>query len=79
MTDSTFGMAVNRKWPGSDAGDDGRPDGGPTKPLAYHIDQFEELSRVYSRVVSYGQAMGLDMIQGRSRGRAGPARDQLHV
>ena len=45
-------------------GEDGRPDGGPTKPLAYHIDQFEELSRVYSRVVSYGQAMGLDMIQG---------------
>ena len=45
-------------------GEDGRPDGGPTKPLAYHIDQFEELSRVYARVVSYGQAMGLDMIQG---------------
>ena len=45
-------------------GPDGMPDGGPTKPLAYHIDQFEELSRVYMKVIDYGQAMGLDMIQG---------------
>jgi len=43
---------------------DGMPDAGPTKPLAYHIDQFEELSSVYMKVIDYGQAMGLDMIQG---------------
>ena len=45
-------------------GEDGMPDGGPTKPYAYHIDQFETLSHVYMKVVDYGQAMGLDMIQG---------------
>lgn len=43
---------------------DGKLQGGPTKPLAYHIDQFEELSSVYMKVIDYGQAMGLDMIQG---------------
>ena len=45
-------------------GPDGMPDGGPTKPLAYHIDQFEELSSVYMKVIDYSHAMGLDMIQG---------------
>ena len=45
-------------------GEDGMPAGGPTKPFAYHIDQFEALSGVYAKVNDYGQAMGLDMIQG---------------
>jgi glutamine synthetase len=45
-------------------GADGMPDGGPTKPYAYHIDQFEELSQVYMKVIDYAQQMGLDMIQG---------------
>ena len=35
-----------------------------TKPYAYHIDQLECLSDVWLRVNDYGQAMGLDMIQG---------------
>ena len=38
--------------------------GGVTKPNCYHIDQFEELRPTFMRVVEYGQAMGLDMIQG---------------
>jgi len=45
-------------------GADGMPDGGPTKPYAYHIDQFEVLTPVYMKVNDYGQQMGLDMIQG---------------
>ena len=45
-------------------GEDGLPDGGPTKPYAYHIDQFEELSSVFMKVIDYAQQMGLDMIQG---------------
>ncbi len=45
-------------------GADGMPAGGPTKPLAYHIDQFEALAGVYAKVNDYGHAMGLDMIQG---------------
>ncbi len=45
------------------------PDGTPsvegmTKPYCYHIDQFSELQPVIHRVNEYGQAMGLDMIQG---------------
>ena len=44
-------------------GPDGRPDGGPTKPYAYHIDQFEVLSGVVLSAHRYGKAMGLDMIQ----------------
>ena len=44
--------------------EDGSVTGGPTKPLAYHIDQFEELSDVYHRILEYSTAMGLDMIQG---------------
>jgi glutamine synthetase len=45
-------------------GEDGKPDGGVTKPNCYHIDQFEELRPIFLRVIEYGQAMGLDMIQG---------------
>jgi glutamine synthetase len=44
-------------------GADGKPDGGPTKALAYHIDQFEVLAPVYMKVIDYAHAMGLDMIQ----------------
>ena len=35
-----------------------------TKPYCYHIDQFSELQPIIHKVVEYGQAMGLDMIQG---------------
>ena len=35
-----------------------------TKPYAYHIDQFEQLSDVWLRVYDYSVAMGLDIIQG---------------
>jgi glutamine synthetase len=45
-------------------GADGQPDGGMTKPWCYHIDQFEMLRPVYMKVIRYGRAMGLDMIQG---------------
>ncbi len=45
-------------------GEDGKPNGGVTKPNCYHIDQFEELRPSYMKVIEYGQAMGLDMIQG---------------
>ncbi len=38
--------------------------GGVTKPNCYHIDQFEELRPAFMNVIEYGQAMGLDMIQG---------------
>ena len=37
---------------------------GMTKPYCYHIDQFSELQPVIHRVIEYGTAMGLDMIQG---------------
>jgi glutamine synthetase len=45
------------------------PDGTPsvegvTKPNCYHIDQFSELQPIIHRVIEYGTAMGLDMIQG---------------
>ncbi|GAA5125905.1 glutamine synthetase family protein [Haloechinothrix salitolerans] len=45
------------------------PDGTPsvdgkTKPFCYHIDQFSELQPLIHRVIEYGTAMGLDMIQG---------------
>jgi glutamine synthetase len=45
------------------------PDGTPsvegvTKPFCYHIDQFSELQPIIHKVIEYGQAMGLDMIQG---------------
>ncbi|MEM6549044.1 MAG: glutamine synthetase [Pseudomonadota bacterium] len=45
-------------------GEDGKPDGGFSKPYCYHIDQFESLRPVFLRVIEYGHAMGLDMIQG---------------
>jgi glutamine synthetase len=45
-------------------GEDGKPDGGFSKPYCYHIDQFESLRPVFMRVIEYAQAMGLDMIQG---------------
>jgi len=45
-------------------GEDGKSNGGVTKPNCYHIDQFEELRPVFMRVIEYAQAMGLDMIQG---------------
>jgi len=37
---------------------------GATKPFCYHIAQFEQLRPVFLDVISYAQAMGLDMIQG---------------
>ena len=45
------------------------PDGTPsvegkTKPYCYHIDQFSELQPIIHKVMEYGKAMGLDMIQG---------------
>ena len=45
-------------------GTEGRPYDETTKPYAYHIDQFEQLSEVWLRVYDYAIAMGLDMIQG---------------
>jgi glutamine synthetase len=45
-------------------GADGGSDGGVTKPNCYHIDQFEELRPSFMKVIEYGEAMGLDMIQG---------------
>jgi glutamine synthetase len=37
---------------------------GMTKPYCYHIDQFSELQPLIHKVMEYGRAMGLDMIQG---------------
>ncbi len=45
-------------------GEDGKPDGGVSKPFCYHIDQFESLRPVYMKVIEYSRAMGLDIIQG---------------
>jgi len=45
-------------------GADGDLTSGTTRPLAYHIAQFETLSPIISRVNDYGRRMGLDMIQG---------------
>ena len=45
--------------------EDGTPDvSGKTKPYCYHIDQFSELQPIIHKVIEYGQALGLDMIQG---------------
>jgi glutamine synthetase len=45
--------------------EDGTPDvEGVTKPYCYHIDQFSLLQPIIHKVVEYGQALGLDMIQG---------------
>jgi glutamine synthetase len=44
---------------------DGKPTvEGKTKPYCYHIDQFSELQPLIHKVMEYGRAMGLDMIQG---------------
>lgn len=45
-------------------GPDGKPGDGFSKPYCYHIDQFESLRPVVMKVIDYGRAMGLDMIQG---------------
>ncbi len=46
-------------------GPDGKPIlDGMTKPFCYHIDQFSELQPIIHKVIEYGKAMGLDMIQG---------------
>lgn len=45
-------------------GEDGKPDGGVSKPFCYHIDQFESLRPVFMKVIEYSRAMGLDIIQG---------------
>jgi len=46
-------------------GPDGKPSvEGMTKPYCYHIDQFSELQPLIHKVIEYGEAMGLDMIQG---------------
>jgi glutamine synthetase len=46
-------------------GPDGKPSvEGMTKPYCYHIDQFSELQPLIHKVIEYGKAMGLDMIQG---------------
>ena len=45
-------------------GENGAMVGGVTKRNCYHIDQFEELRPVFLKVIEYGRAMGLDMIQG---------------
>ena len=45
-------------------GEDGKPDGGVSKPNCYHLDQFEILRPVFLKVIEYCHAMGLDMIQG---------------
>jgi glutamine synthetase len=45
--------------------EDGKPTvEGMTKPYCYHIDQFSELQPIIHKVMEYGRAMGLDMIQG---------------
>jgi glutamine synthetase len=46
------------------AGEGNEPYSGTTKPYAYHIDQFEQLSDVWLRVYDYSIAMGIDIIQG---------------
>ena len=46
-------------------GPDGKPSvEGMSKPYCYHIDQFSEFQPIIHKVIEYGQAMGLDMIQG---------------
>ncbi|MFB8277702.1 glutamine synthetase family protein [Nocardia colli] len=37
---------------------------GVSKPYCYHVDQLEELRDISMRVLTYGRALGLDMIQG---------------
>ncbi len=44
--------------------DPNTPYEGTTKPYAYHIEQFEQLSHVWLKAYDYAIAMGLDVIQG---------------
>ena len=44
--------------------ENGKPAGGVSNPYCYHIEQFEQLRPIFMRVIEYGRAMGLDMIQG---------------
>ena len=44
--------------------EEGLPGEGFSRPFCYHIDQFESLRPVIMKVIGYGRAMGLDMIQG---------------
>ena len=56
------GMEPEMMW--LNRGEDGKPDGGFSKPYCYHIDQFESLRPVFMQVIEYSRFMGLDMIQG---------------
>jgi len=56
------GMEPEMMW--LKKGEDGLPHDGFSKPNCYHIDQFESLRPVFLKVIEYGRAMGLDMIQG---------------
>ena len=56
------GMEPEMMW--LKKGPDGKPADGYSKPYCYHIDQFESLRPVVMKVIKYGRAMGLDMIQG---------------
>ncbi len=57
------GCEPEMMWLKADA--DGKPTvEGMTKPFCYHIDQFSELQPIIHKVIEYGAAMGLDMIQG---------------
>ncbi len=56
------GMEPEMMW--LKRGEDGKPDGGFSKPYCYHIDQFESLRPVFLKVIEYSRFMGLDMIQG---------------
>ena len=60
--------------------EDGTPDvEGVTKPYCYHIDQFSELQPIIHKVIEYGQAHGLDMIQGDHEDAPGRDRAQLQL
>ena len=56
------GMEPEMMW--LKRGEDGKPDGGFSKPFCYHIDQFESLRPVFMKAIEYSRFMGLDMIQG---------------
>lgn len=56
------GTEPEMMWLKKDA--DGNPAGGVSNPYCYHIEQFEQLRPIFMRVIEYGRAMGLDMIQG---------------
>ncbi len=60
-------------------GEDGKPAGGYTKPYCYHIDQFEIAAPGVHAGDRVRPRHGPRHDPGRPRGRAGPARAQLHV